>query len=122
MSYLLFIDESGTDQKQMPYEVHGGIIVPMAKAWDLIRSIKDAERRQFGATLSRFGLESKGERLLQKRVFQHAEGRNKKKPDSPPPTFESEEDRRQHALGFLEKGASKTPKRAGIPGLRISMS
>ena len=107
MSYLLFIDESGSDRKQMPYEIHGGIIVPMSKAWDLIRSIKDAELRQFGAPLGQFGLEAKGERLLQKRIFKHAEGQNKKNPGSPPPAFAGEEDRRQHALSFLKKGADK---------------
>ena len=107
MSFLLFIDESGSDRKQMPYEIHGGIIVPMSKAWNLIRSIKDAEMRHFGTSLSSFGLEAKGERLLQKRIFKFAEGKNKKQPDLPPPAFVDEEDRKQHALAFLKKGASK---------------
>ncbi len=107
MSFLLFIDESGSDRKQMPYEIHGGIIVPMSKAWNLIRSIKDAEMQYFGTALSSFGLEAKGERLLQKRVFKLAEGKNKKRPDLPPPTSDDDQDRRRCALAFLTKNASK---------------
>ena len=112
MSFLLFIDESGSDRKQMPYEIHGGIIVPMSKAWNLIRSIKDAEIRYFGTPLSSFGIEVKGERLLQKKVFKLAEGKNKKNPDFPPPTFEDDQDRRQRAQAFLTKNAAKEVPKA----------
>ena len=107
MSHLLFLDESGTDQKQMPYEVHGGVVIPMYHAWDVIRSIRDAEARLFGSPLTRFGLEVKGERLLQRRVFQFAEGRNKKNPEIPPPDFVDDEDRRKNAFSFLEKGSAR---------------
>ncbi len=111
MSFLLFIDESGIDRKQMPYEIHGGIIVPMSKAWDLIRSIKDAELRNFGTSLSSLGIELKGETLLKRSVFKHAEGKNKKRPDLPPPSFKDDQDRRRSALAFLTKNAvGETPR------------
>ncbi len=100
------MDESGTDKGGMPYELHGGIIVPMSRAWNLIKSIRDAESRLFGVHFHQFDLEIKGERLLQKKIFSFAEGKNKKKPDLAPPTFKNDEERRDCARSFLEKGRS----------------
>ena len=119
MTHLFFIDESGHDRRQMPYEIHGGILVPLTSAWSLIRAIKDAQIRLFGSEWASFEVELKGERLLQKRIFQFAEGRNKKRPDAPPPTF-SEDERREFAGSFMRKGfeelqAKREGKQLSLP-------
>lgn len=104
MSYLFFIDESGNDRKQMPYEIHGGIAVPLRRAWSLIQTIKDAELRLFGEVLASFDLEVKGERLLQKRTFKFARGINKNNPAGTNRPSQAEDERRHAALSFLKKG------------------
>jgi hypothetical protein len=97
MTHLFFIDESGNDG-QMPYEIHGGIIVPLDRAWDLIQVVKGAQTRLFGAAWSEFEVELKGERLLQKRIFKFARG------GANPPSYSSDEERRSCAHSFMEKG------------------
>jgi hypothetical protein len=39
MSYLLFIDESGHDRKEAPYEVLAGLAVEDQKLWGLIQRV-----------------------------------------------------------------------------------
>jgi len=115
VSYLFFIDESGNDRKQMPYEIHGGILVPMSRAWSLIRAIKDAELRLFGVELAALDIEIKWERLLQKRAFKFAAGRNENSPDGAPSTL-SDAERRTAANGFIQKGFEELrAKAAGNP-------
>lgn len=111
MSYLFFLDESGNDRRQMPYEVHGGVLVPMTRAWSLIRAIKDAELRLFGVELATFDIEIKGERLLQKRSFRFAAGRNKRTPDGEPNAM-SDAERRIAANRFVQKGFDELQARA----------
>jgi hypothetical protein len=96
MSYHLFLDESGHDHRNCPYEVRGGIALHISKLWSFIQSMKALEIRCFGDALHKFGLEIKGERLLKKKRFRIA---------AQLPEID-ESSRRKLTLSFLNKGAS----------------
>jgi hypothetical protein len=71
MAYFLFIDESGHDRKEAPYEVLAGISVRDSDLWNLINSLHDAEVRCFGQRYSQGYAELKGRKILKKKVFEH---------------------------------------------------
>lgn len=97
MAYLLFIDESGQDHKDSPYEVLAGVAIEDRDLWNLIQAVQDAELRFFGTRYSRgHDRELKGRKLLNKRkVFRHA---------GMLPPF-SDEERQALARSCLENGA-----------------
>lgn len=97
MSYLFFMDESGHDHRQMPYEVRGGFAIHASKLWSFIQSLVELEQACFGAKLSSFGSEIKGEKLLKKPRFKYAQQR---------PEFDDER-RRTLCRSFFHKGANK---------------
>ena len=66
MSWLLFMDESGHDHKQMPYEVRGGVAIQDRRVWPFVRAIANLELACFGVRLVDFKKEFKGEKLLDK--------------------------------------------------------
>ena len=73
MSWALFIDESGQDQRQSPYEVLAGIAIEDRKLWRLIRDLSDAQEEILGLRLfEAYGSEAKAQKLLKKKVFTHA--------------------------------------------------
>ena len=73
MSWAFFIDESGQDQKQSPYEVLAGLAVEDRQIWKLIRQISDAQKHFFGMRLfEAYGREAKAQKLLNRRTFHHA--------------------------------------------------
>ena len=73
MSWALFIDESGQDQRASPYEVLAGIAVEDRVLWKLIRQLSDAQESIFGMRLfEAYGSEAKAQKLLKKKVFKHA--------------------------------------------------
>lgn len=73
MSWALFIDESGQDQRESPYEVLAGIAIKDRVLWKLIRDLSDAQERIFGMRLfETYGSEEKAQTLLKKKVFKHA--------------------------------------------------
>ena len=103
MSYLLFLDESGHDHKQMPYEVRGGIALHVSKLWPFVRAMQQLELDAFGAQLTLYKKELKGSTLLDRKRFSFA-AQAGTMPD---------EERRKHCRGFLTKGLeSKPPARA----------
>ena len=90
---LFFLDESGTDLKQAPYEVLAAIAIPEAEVWRLINDVRRCEEETFGIRLASVGYEFKGSRLLKRKTFRFA-GQNKPIP----------QDRRADlARSFLEK-------------------
>lgn len=97
MSYLLFIDESGHDHKSMPYEVRGGVALPVGKIWPFVRALQQLELDCFGARLSLYKKELKGSTLLDKKRFKFASQDEQM----------ANEERRKHARGFLTKGLEK---------------
>src|SRR5437868_14984953 len=72
MSYMLFMDESGHDHKQLPYEVRGGICLRDDKAWQFTREMKELESRCFGFRPVRDPSELKAGSLLAKKRFRWA--------------------------------------------------
>ena len=97
MSWLLFMDESGHDHKQTPYEVRGGVAIHAGRLWPFIQSVQRLELDCFGAVLSLYQKELKGSTLLNKKRFRFA-GQ-----DSPM----LDEARRKHCRSFLTKGLEK---------------
>lgn len=97
MSWLLFMDESGHDHRNMPYEVRGGFAMHASKLWPFIRGIQDLQQAIFGADLRQYDLEIKGSRLLKPRCFEFAA----QGPDLDLAT------RRKLALGFLNDGKQR---------------
>lgn len=75
MSWLLFLDESGHDHKQMPYEVRGGVALHVGKLWPFVRAMQKLELDAFGAQLSLYRKELKGSTLLDKKRFKSADRR-----------------------------------------------
>ena len=94
MAWLLFLDESGHDHKQMPYEVRGGIALQDSQLWPFTRAVQQLERECIGCSLSLFQKELKGSTLLDKKRFRFA-----KQAEPMPP-----EERQRHARTFLQKG------------------
>jgi hypothetical protein len=98
MSYLLFIDESGHDHKNTPYEVRGGVAIHASDLWAFIQAFQNLEEACFGTQLSAFNVELKGSRLLERKRFKHAcQGE-----------ILDDLARRKHALGFLHHGQNGT--------------
>lgn len=91
---LIFLDESGTDHHDAPYEVLAGLAVRERDLWNMIQAIQLAEDDHFGLRLRDIGIEPKGKQLLKRKVFRlAAQG-----PPIPP------EQRKLLAHDFLEKG------------------
>lgn len=97
MSYLLFLDESGHDHRNLPYEIHGGFALHAKKLWPLVKALTTLEQAAFGDHLHRFRKEIKGSKLLDKDRFRFA---------AQGPTMDDFA-RRKHALAFLQKGLRK---------------
>lgn len=72
MSYLLFIDESGHDRRDSPYEVLAGICLEDRDLWSFICQIQDAETHYFGQRVTSGLLELKGKELLKRKTFRLA--------------------------------------------------
>ncbi len=101
MSWLLFLDESGHDHKQMPYEVRGGIALSAGQLWAFVQAMQRLELDSFGCHLHQYATELKGSTLLDKKRFRFAAQAG---------PLEAEA-RRKHARGFLTKGQQKAPPR-----------
>lgn len=103
MSWLLFLDESGHDHRNMPYEVRGGIALHAGKLWSFVQDLQRLELSCFGTSLAQFKKEKelKGHKLLDKDRFKWA-AQSAPMPD---------DIRRKHCRGFLTKGLEKKPPR-----------
>lgn len=73
MSWTLFVDESGQDQRESPYEVLAGIAIEDRALWKLIRDLSNAQEKIFGMRLfEAYGSEARAQKLLKSKVFKHA--------------------------------------------------
>ena len=97
MSWLLFLDESGHDHRNTPYEVRGGFAIHASKLWPFIQAVRTLEQSTFGAYLHEYGSEIKGSKLLKKKRFKWEKQSSK---------FD-EAARRKHALNFLNNTRQK---------------
>lgn len=73
MSWFLFLDESGHDRREAPYEVLAGVAIEDRELWNLIQRVREAEHTFFGTRISEGLLELKGKKLLKAKTFKHAE-------------------------------------------------
>jgi len=73
MAYFLFIDESGQDRRESPYEVLAGVAIEDRDLWNLIQAIREAEIRHFGGRYTLGTRELKAKKLLKRKVFRHAQ-------------------------------------------------
>ncbi len=70
---LLFIDESGHDHHEMPYEVLAGVAIAEDNLWNLVKAVRAAERDFFGDYLRNLRFtEMKAKKLLKKKRFKSA--------------------------------------------------
>ena len=76
MGYFLFIDESGQDRRESPYEVLAGMAVEDRDLWNLIKAIQEAELRNFGVRYSHGARELKGKKILKKKSDYHRTSAN----------------------------------------------
>lgn len=72
MAWLLFMDESGHDLKDSPYEVRGGFTLADTHLWPFVQDVLRLELSCFGARLADYKLEEKGKKVL--RSLQKSEG------------------------------------------------
>ncbi len=72
MSRLLFLDESGHDRKDSPYEVLAGICIEDKDLWNFICEIQGAETTFFGRRISAEEFELKAKKLLKRKTFRLA--------------------------------------------------
>ena len=102
---LLFLDESGTDHRVMPYEVVGGIAIRERDLWNYVQAVEAAQEHCFGDRLAHLapGKEFKASDLLARDKFRYA---------AQGPAIEGA-DRRQLAKTFLERGRRHEAPRAG---------
>jgi len=105
VAYFLFVDESGGDRREAPYEVLAGVCIEDRDVWNLIDSIKEAEDRILGLRYSQVKEEVKGKKFLKRKVFRHAAQMAPIPPDR----------RRQLARECVERGDH--PTRDRITGL-----
>ncbi len=73
MGWFLFVDESGQDGRQSPYEVLAGVAVEDRELWRLIQALKESQEAHFNIRLfDAYGAEAKGQKLLRKKTFRLA--------------------------------------------------
>jgi hypothetical protein len=72
MSYFLFVDESGQDRRDSPYEVLAGVAIEDRLLWPLITAIQRAELNCFGCRYTSATHELKAKKLLNRKVFRLA--------------------------------------------------
>lgn len=72
MAHILFIDESGQDRQESPYEVLAGVAVEDQDLWNLVKALHEAEERFFGTRYTRGREELKAKKLLKSKTFRLA--------------------------------------------------
>lgn len=105
---LLFIDESGQDHRESPYEILAGVAIREQDLWNLILAIQNLETEIFGIRLANVGVEIKGKKLLKAKTLRHA---------AQAPAIDAEE-RRDLCAEFLQKGRRESLGGAPEPRTR----
>jgi hypothetical protein len=73
VGWFLFVDESGQDRRNSPYEVLAGVAVEDRELWRLIQALKESQEDHFGMRLfDAYGAEAKGHKLLSTKTFRLA--------------------------------------------------
>ena len=71
MAWFLFIDESGQDHQDSPYEVLAGVAVRDCDIGPIVQELHAIEIRNFGRRYSSRAHELKGKKILKTKVFGH---------------------------------------------------
>jgi hypothetical protein len=100
MAYILFLDESGHDLKESPYEVIAGIAIEDKSIWNLISEVHLLEHNIFGRRYSQGSRELKARKILKSKTYKLA---------NQLPAFDLDE-RRQLAKECLDHGQHVTRK------------
>jgi hypothetical protein len=70
---LLFVDESGHGDREMPCEALAGVAIPEQNLWNLVRAVRATERDCFGDYFRNLrGQEPKAKKLLKRKRFRMA--------------------------------------------------
>jgi hypothetical protein len=72
MTFFLFVDESGNDHQESPYEVIAGVAIKDRNLWNLIQEVKEIEKKLFGDFYSTNKVELKAKKLLNAKTFRLA--------------------------------------------------
>lgn len=72
MAFILFLDESGHDLSESPYEVIAGIAIEDRDIWNLISALHLLEENIFGRRYSEGERELKARKLLKTKTFRLA--------------------------------------------------
>lgn len=97
MAYFLFVDESGQDGHESPYEVLAGLAVADRDLWNLVKALQDAEVSQFGRRYTNGNeRELKANKILKRKTFRLAAQMDVIAPDQ----------RRELAKRALDNGAN----------------
>lgn len=111
MAFFLFIDESGQDRRDSPYEVLAGVAIEDRDLWSLIQAVQNSELLHFGTRYSHGTRELKGKKILKRKVFRQA---------AFVPPIEPDE-RTQLARRCLESGATANKRQmAALAQAKIS--
>jgi hypothetical protein len=84
MAWFLFIDESGQDHRESPYEVLAGVAIKDEDLWDLIKELHTAEISHFGRRYSEGARELKGKKVLKRKTFARAQANHPVLPNEVP--------------------------------------
>ena len=74
MAWFLFVDESGQDHRESPYEVLAGVAILDSDLWSLIQELHDAELEHFGRRYGDGARELKAKAILKRKTFTRARG------------------------------------------------
>jgi hypothetical protein len=72
VAYFLFIDESGHDRRESPYEVLAGVAVQDRDLWNLIQALREAEIKHFGRRYTADRGELKAKKILKAKTYRLA--------------------------------------------------
>jgi Protein of unknown function (DUF3800) len=84
MAWFLFIDESGQDHKESPYEVLAGVAIEDRDLWGLVQELHDSEVAHFGRRYSEAKREMKATKILKRKTFNRAKGDHEVLPNEVP--------------------------------------
>jgi Protein of unknown function (DUF3800) len=84
MAWFLFIDESGQDHKESPYEVLAGVAIEDSDLWGLIKELHDAKIAHFGRRYSEGARELKAKKILKRKTFARARSEHAVLPNEVP--------------------------------------
>ena len=72
MAFFFFIDESGQDHRESPYEVLAAVAIKDEDLWNLIRMVQELEMKYFGKSYRSDRNEIKARKFIKRKTFRLA--------------------------------------------------